>query len=300
MYEIVNQESSGMDFEDIKGILFKRNGKIICTPPRPFFKDLSHLPRPAYHLLDMDYYQQPNTDLFRSFIISTIPIFTSRGCPYSCTFCANRMIYETQGVKPFIRYRPVSQIIDVIKWFSEEYGIESFCFLDDTFALPPSRAIEFCRQYHQSGLKMVWGIQSRVNLMNEELVKELSDAGCVQIDFGVESGSPKALKRMKKGITVEQTYQAFSLCRKSRVRPLANILFNTPQETEEDVRLTLQCMRKIKAAHYSIALTVPLIGSAVFEKYIGRDNFTKEDYHLYAGQDMYQRIVDPAFSTGKS
>ncbi len=291
--EIVNRRDSGMNLEDIKGIAFVKEGKLIRTPPRLSFRNLANLPRPSYHLLDIEYYLQPQRGVVRALVISGLHILTGRGCPYSCTFCANKTIFESQGLKPVVRHRVIPQVIDTLKWLKNTYNLESFYISDDTFTLPPSRAIEFCRQYQLSELDMVWAAETRVNLLDEELVEEMKRARCVQLDFGVESGSQAVLTRMKKGITVAETHRAFSLCKKHKLRKYANIMFNTPGETAEDVKLTIQLMKKIKADHYGIALTVPLPGSQLFDQYIGRDNLSKDEYRIFSTPGLFQKIVDP-------
>jgi len=290
LYEIL----SGKPLQDINGIAFLKNGSIVRTPSRSFIKDLSVLPRPSYEKLDMEFYLEAQRDIIRTLVISGVHILTGRGCPYQCTFCATRILYESQGLAPILRHRPVKNVITNLKWLRDNYFIDAFNIYDDTFTLPREKAKEFCAQYKSSGLDMPWAAQTRVNLVDDDLIAELKTAGCVQLDFGVESGSDEALSRMKKGTTSHDARNAFKLCRKHGLRTFANIMFNTPGETEDDVKKTLSLMKDLKASHYGIALTMPLPGTKIFEDYIG-DKLTKEEYVLFSTPCLFQKIVDPRF-----
>lgn len=291
--EIVSAGNNADNLEEIKGIAFLKGSKLVKTPIRSFIEDLSLLPRPAYHMLDMDYYLTPNRNILRYLVFSGVYILTGRGCPYNCTYCSCRAIYKAQGQRVTVRHRPISKIIDTLKWLKDSYRIDSFYISDDTFAIPGSRAAEFCREYKKSGLSMVWSASMRVDLLNESLVEKMKDAGCVQIDFGVESGSQRSLDLMKKGIKVEDVYRAFALCKKYRIRTFANIMVNTPGESIEDVKLTTQLMNRIKANVYGISVTVPLPGSELFDKYIGINNLSKEEYRIFSRPGLFQKILDP-------
>lgn len=291
--EVVRAEEEGISPEEIRGIAFLRNGRLVRTPPRPPVADLATLPRPAYDLVDLEYYLRPSRYLVRALVISGLHVYTSRGCPYDCTFCAGNMLLEAQGLPRSVRHRPVEQVVDTLRWLKGTYGLESFYLSDDTFAHPQSRALEFCRRYRESGLDMVWAAQTRVNLLTDSLAGELSRSGCVQLDFGVESGSDEALRRMRKGITVDDTRRAVALCRKHGLRVFANVMFNTPGETEEDVRLTFDLMRELRADHYGILLTVPFPGTRLFDEHFGSDDLSVEDFRLFFHPDLYHRIFDP-------
>ena len=99
---------------------------------------------------------------------------------------------------------------------------------------------------------------------------------------------------MKKGLTIEETIKAFDLCRKLKLRTFANFMFNTPGETEEDVQLTLDLMKRIKASHYGISLTMPLIGTQLYEEYVN-PKFKPEDYKIFNDPYLYNRILHPSF-----
>jgi radical SAM superfamily enzyme YgiQ (UPF0313 family) len=291
--ELVASDGAGRPLEDVRGIAFRRGDELVRTAPRPVVEDLGTLPRPAYDLVDMEWYLRPNRHVLRTLVVSGVQVYTSRGCPYRCTFCAARAIQESQGL-PTLRHRPVAQVVGTLRWLRETWGLDTFYLADDTFAVPRERALEFCLAYRASGLELPWGAQTRADVLDEELARELRDAGCVQLDLGVESGSDAALRRMAKGITVAQTRRAVALCRSHGLRVFANVMFNTPGETAEDVRLTRELMRELRADHYGVLLTVPVPGTRIFADRFP-DGLAREEYRLFACSEPYTRIVDPRF-----
>jgi radical SAM superfamily enzyme YgiQ (UPF0313 family) len=141
---------------------------------------------------------------------------------------------------------------------------------------------------------LVWGIQTRVNIFSEKTAEVISRSGCIQAEFGVESGSQRILDLMKKGITVGQVKNAFNICHKYKLRTFANFMINTPTETEEDLKATVKLAKEIKATHYGFFVTVPLLGTELYEEYVN-PKLTKEEYGLYLGSSPYKRIVDKRF-----
>ena len=116
----------------------------------------------------------------------------------------------------------------------------------------------------------------------------------MQLDLGVESGSDEALRRMQKGISAAQTRSAVATCKRHGLRVFANMMFNTPGETAEDVRLTRRLMRELGADHYGVLLTVPVPGTRIFAERFP-EGLAREDYRLYSCSEPYTRIVDPRF-----
>jgi radical SAM superfamily enzyme YgiQ (UPF0313 family) len=285
--EILEYERKGnSDWQTICGLVLCKNGEIIHTKPRSFCDNLDQMPLPVYHKLDMNHYLRPQTYLLRYVFCSGVHIFTSQGCPYKCTFCANRL--------RIVRYRKLDHVIEEILLLKEKYNIDFFYIQDDTFTIKPKRVIEFCRRLKALNLGIVWGIEGRVNQFPDEVFNELVEAGCIQMDFGVESGSQRMLDRMKKGITVEDIRRVFKLCRNNRIRTVANFLLNTPGETEEDVQKTLELSKEIKATVYAHAVTIPYPGTAIYDEYV-KPPLNIEEYDLLLLAQQRYKIVDSRF-----
>jgi radical SAM superfamily enzyme YgiQ (UPF0313 family) len=173
----------------------------------------------------------------------------------------------------------VFAVIEELSVLQNKYHFDFFYILDDTFGIKENDIYEFCEAYRKSGLKMLWGAETRSNsIRNEEIIRTMKDAGCIQLDFGVETGSPKLLKIIRKGVTLDQTILAFSLCKANGVRTFANILLNLPEETEEDLTLTHELLAKIKPTYTSVGVTQPYPGTECYSKFLSAP-ITKEEYH---------------------
>jgi len=294
---IVELLDSLLHCRDVAGVagLAYLDGEIRFTPKRAVMEDLGLLPMPAYDLLDMDFYLQPRTSIIRYSIFAGVDIQTTRGCPCQCSYCGNPSLWAVHHYKKRFRCRPVSQVLDELEFLHRRYRIDSFFINDDSFTVSEERVREFCEGLRQRQLHtLVWGIQTRVNIFTENMANILKKSGCVQVEFGVESGSPRILKLMKKGITLEQVRRAYATCRQLRLRTFANFMINTPTETEEDLRATMRLAREIRATHYGFFVTVPLPGTEIYKDYV-RPPLSKNEYDIYLGSNPYKGIVDPRF-----
>jgi len=283
----------GKPIKEIQGVCYKENDEIVINPSRPLTKDMSHLPLPAYEKIDMDYYLSPTNYGIRFMVTSCIQIFTGFGCPYKCTFCASPGIYKAQGQALSVRYKTLDQVIDEINFLKDKYDLESLYFQDDTFTLYKNRTNDLMDRLLEEKIDLIWGAETRANCIDEELVRKMIQAGCVQLDFGVESATEEAMIRQKKGLTLKDLEIAFALCTKLKLRTAANFMLNTPGETEEDIKELPGFMKKIKAATYMIGLTVPFIGTDTFDEYVGEMSI--DEYKLYENPYLYGTIIDPRF-----
>jgi anaerobic magnesium-protoporphyrin IX monomethyl ester cyclase len=290
LVEIIRRIDAGKSMEGIEGVIFRSEEAKLFMQGISSFEDWDTLPNPDYSQLDMSYYSKPHTGIIRNLIVSGIHIFTAIGCPFSCTFCANS--------NRKVRYRPIARVVEEIEGLKNNYNIDSFYIFDETFLLKKSRVTEFVEELKNRKIDLIWAMETRVDRINEEVTKLISEAGCIQIDFGVESGSNEALVRMKKEITEEEILRAFDICRKYNLRTLANFMFNTPGETERDVEKTLEMMRKTSPTRLGICLTVPFPGTAIYNEYV-KPPLTKEEYEIYNTPYLYFKAVDSRFYMAK-
>jgi len=285
-YLIESEKSKSVGWEKINGLVFRKGIEIVHTDSQKQYPALDDIPIHPYHKLDMNFYLQPQQHLLRSIYISGVHIFTARGCPYGCTFCANS--------RKKVRFRSLHSVINELKYLKESYDIDAFYIHDDTFTIKNDRVVEFCEKLMDLKYSFAWGMEGRVNQFPERVFRALKKSGCIQIDFGVESGSQDSLDRMKKGIKVHDTEEVFRRCRAENIRTYANVLINTPEETEEDVTKTVDLMENIKATTYGICVTTPYPGTEIYDRYV-KPRLTVEEYQLYSDDKTYVSIVDPRF-----
>jgi len=211
------------DWDAIRGLTFRRNGELVRTEDREFIEDLDTLPLPARHLLPLSRYQA---------LGYPISIITSRGCPYSCIFCQGRRMV---GKK--IRKRSASLIVDEIEHILS-YGINRINVADDLFASDSTKVREVCGEIQERGLSFTWSAFARVNTVNRETLQIMKETGCDSVSFGVESGNPEMLKRIRKNITLDQVRQAVRLCNDVGMIAHTSFIVGLPGETMETLEET--------------------------------------------------------------
>jgi radical SAM superfamily enzyme YgiQ (UPF0313 family) len=182
----------------------------------------------CYDLIDMNHYTTPNIYAIRGVLLKCGQVLSGFGCPNQCTFCVASTLrdYFKGDVKT------PRQLAQEILELKDKYEINAFYIIDDLFTLNKNKVKEFCRWISHS--KLSWGCNSRVNTLDEETIKLMARSGCIQLDFGVERGSDRALAELKKGITIKQIKETFNLCKKYKIRTFANFLVNIPGETPQD------------------------------------------------------------------
>jgi radical SAM superfamily enzyme YgiQ (UPF0313 family) len=202
----------------IKGIAFRSKGETIITEPRPPIEDLDSLPLPARHLLPMSRYQA---------LGYPVSIITSRGCPNRCIFCLGRKMV---GYK--VRYRSPAKVVDEIEHILS-YGVDRINIADDIFTANKQRVKELCNEITRRGITFGWSAFSRVNTVDKETLQIMSDAGCDSISFGIESGNSEMLKRVRKGITLDQARNAIRYCKEVGIGAHASFMVGLPGETHQ-------------------------------------------------------------------
>jgi len=197
--ELIKAMQEGKPLSTIPGLMFKTpSGELINTGERPPIEEIDTLPFPAWDLMPLERY-------FKNVKARYCVISTVRGCPFTCTYCCKTFM----GYK--IRYRTPSSIIKELLAFQGRYGMDVFYFFDDLSTINKKRMMEFCFLKMGSSLKKVpWTISARVNLVDEEMIMALKEAGCAQIGFGLESVDQGILDSINKRVTVDQIKQAIS------------------------------------------------------------------------------------------
>lgn len=251
-------------FTKISGIVFKASidGEIVHTPKRELIENLDAIPFPARHLLPLE--DVVMNDRLSNTDIPIAHILCTRGCPYNCNFCAN----QENG----IRYRTGANIRKELEYLIHNYGIKGFCITDDNFIVDKKRIEDICNEI--ASLNLQWSSLSRVNTIDEDLLYKLKLSGCIEIKYGIESGSQRILELMNKRITVEQIIKAISITHDIGINVKAFILHGFPGENLESTNETIKLLEilKDKIDRISLFRFVPLPGSPVFNMH--------EDYNL--------------------
>jgi len=232
--ELINSINS---FKNVKGIVYKNeNDEIVKTPSQKPIENLDDIPFPAWDLIPMQSY-------FGNLGQKMYPISTVRGCPYSCTFyCKTFMGYT-------VRARSAQSIIEELLEVKRRFNIGYIYFFDDLFIYDKKRVLEFCKlkNTYNALRDLQWEASARVNLIDEELVKAMKGAGCVQLGFGFESADQAVLDGYNKKATVEQAQGAIDLCHKYNIDLSASsFMVGAINETSDSMKKGYDFCRKNK------------------------------------------------------
>jgi len=245
------------NLENVKGITWRSQGTVIVNEPQEYIKDLDSLPLPAYDLFDMDSYLA-NCSVYSKYQkyndLPALNVFNGRGCPYNCNFCSRTM----HGA----RYRSVDSVIDEIKYLMDRFGIRGVFFNDEMVVSPRRRTFELCEKIAPLGLK--WNCQGRSNLVDEELLRAMKNAGCVSIGFGVESGSQRLLDAMNKKQKVEQIIKAINTTVKVGMEPVPQWMFGYPGEDDQTIAETIRTCSRFDFPMNPIFICTPLPGTKLY------------------------------------
>ncbi len=237
------------DLKAVPGLVFKTaDGETMRNKIQPI-RDLDSIPFPQRNLLDILHY---SSLLSRGSLCTTI--ISSRGCPFQCAFCDRPL----SPVTSLFRYRSAKNVVDEIQE-CVDLGIKDFLFYDDTFTVNRTRVLAICDEILTRRLKIRWDIRTRVDLVDEEMLKMLKKAGCLAIHYGVEAGNDRVLKLIKKGFTVKKVREVFKLTHRMDIETLAYFMIGLPSEKAGDIQETFDLARELKPdyAHFTIFSPYP-------------------------------------------
>lgn len=283
-YEIVAGGMGGLG--NILGVTFMGAEGVVETPVRPFIHDMDSVLSPARDLLNLHLYREK----FRGYIFTTM--MTSRGCPFQCVYCCK----ATLGT----RWVPMSaeRIMAELKEIKEVYGYDAILFQDDLFTLSEARIHKLCDLLLEEKLGIKWICVTRVDTVSPTLLEKMRKAGCISINFGVESGNPKILESIKKGITLEQAAYAFKWCRQLGIVTAANFMIGLPEDTAETIQDTIAFAKKLEPDYVQFTLTTPFPDTGLWrtmdvggliEKPVDWDYFRSYGLTSYGGIKPYFR-----------
>lgn len=271
---------------DIKGITYRRNDTLIHNPDREFIQNLDVIPFPARDLLlNSGSYSSEDMGL----------LMTSRGCPYNCSYCA------TSIWKRKIRYRSIDNIVEEIKLVIDAYGTRQFTFKDDSFTVNRKRVLEFCDKLIKENLGINWDCNTRVDVVDEELLKKMKAAGCNGIKVGIETGSQRVLKLVNKRTTLSQAREAASLFRQVGIHWTGYFMMGLPSETKEEIYQTLKFMKELKPDFASLSVYEPFPGTNLFDigikKGLVQNERTLEDFYNISPKYYYVKNINKRVDT---
>ena len=264
-YKLVESLEGRGELSGIDGLVYLSQGKIINNPVGELLENLDDLSFPDRELLPIEKY---NSILSSDRIVTTM--FTSRGCPFQCAFCDRPHL----GKK--FRARSARSVVDEMEECLR-LGIDEILIYDDTFTVDRQRTLDICAEIIKRRLKFVWDIRARVDTVDEEVLRNLKQAGCARIHFGVESGTEKILKVLNKGIHLTQVEIAFKAAKKLGIETLAYFMIGAPTETRADIFKTIKFAKKLNPDYAHITILTPYPGTLIYRQALS-EGVIKNDY----------------------
>ena len=277
LLNLVNRMRKGINYFDTPSFQFRSNGSVIKNPLEPYEKNLDDLPSYDWDIFD----SHKLLELRKGWLSLSF----SRGCPFNCNFCINHRMKAILGANGYVRQKSVknsiSELLDLIKKFPY---IKVFNFEDDILIFNRSWTDEFIQVYKEKIYKkygIKFKIEARVDLIIETTVRGLKEAGCQEVQFGVETGNSKLRNFiLNKSISDEQIISAFDLCWDYKINTLAFVMLGIPGETEGTVMDTIRMLARIRPYLIRPSFIFPIYGTE-FYNYCAKHGLLKKDIDGY-------------------
>jgi radical SAM superfamily enzyme YgiQ (UPF0313 family) len=267
--ELLQHIDAGKTFEGVLGTTIRKSdGKILKNEDRPFLQDLDSLPFPAYHLFPLDAFRRMGKTIF--------PLVTSRGCVQWCDFCSTVRMFG-RGY----RVRNPKNVIDEMEMLHNKYGESQFTFYDDAFTVNRQHVLAMCEDIKARKLEVTWDCETRVDMVDKELLTAMRNAGCITVWFGVESGSEKILCQMNKKINLDETRTAFKITQKAGLMTIASAIIGFPGETEKTAWETINFVNSLNPDDIGFYVATPYPGTPMYEKVVKNGWLRVTDFNKY-------------------
>jgi len=281
----------------IQGLAYRSaDGKTVTTSSRPLCEDVDALPLPARDLIDWEPYREAWRTHHGFFSMS---VMATRGCPFNCAWC--QKIVFGRSFRP----RSPDSVAQEMRTIKDRYQPDQLRIIDDVLGIDR----RWMQRWHDAVLELdaatPFECLSRVDLLDEELVRLLKEVGCKRIALGTESGSQRVLDAMSKGTTVEQIYRAAAICREAGIETYFYMMVGYPGEEWADLKLSAQLLRETRPDAFSTTIAYPLPGTAFYDQVRDRLpagygaladwDYTAENKLLYAtgryDTAFYRRVI---------
>jgi len=260
--------------EGVAGISYRSNGKTVSTATGNTIVDMDSLPFLAYHLLPLKRYRPyPPHGLASPYAA----VITSRGCPYHCAYCSKPVFGDK------FRAQGPERVLAEISYLRERFGIRELTFYDDVFTLNKNRAYAIADEMIKKDINLHWTCETRVNLVDKELLTHMKKAGCYAISYGIESASEEIRNTLQKDIAEEQIEEAVRLTREAGIHAIGYLMIGAPGETPQTIMSTVELTKKLKLDFAQFAITIPFPGTELYKLYLqeGHDTIPWENFVYY-------------------
>jgi len=258
--EVAKSVEPWRDLSEVKGIVYKKDGRTVENQPRSPIQNLDEIPFPAYHLFPVF---KLSLEIDAHGVMTRrhpyMPIITSRGCPFGCIYC-----HKVHG-KTF-RARSPENVLEEMRFLYNKYRVREFHVEDDCFNLDMDRAKRFCDLVAESGLDIALKFPNglRADRIDEELMVKMKRAGTYSISLGVETASPRVMKTIGKSLDLQKVRDAVGLALKHGLQVRGFFMIGFPGETKDDIRQTIDFAQSLGVHFASFSVATPFPGTELY------------------------------------
>lgn len=218
----------------VPGLVYRKDGEVVCNPRPQLIEDLDTLPEIDYSLL-----QYTNAHFLGG--VDMFPIDVGRGCPFGCTYCSTKTFWGRK-----YRLKSPQRIADEVRSIHERFGFTSFLFEHDMFTMRRKQVVETCKLLKQLDFPVTWRCSARLDCLDEELIDIMVDAGLQSLFIGIETGSARMQKLINKNLKLEHVDPMLSYILSKGLRVTASFIYGFPEETEEDAAQTAAMVARLE------------------------------------------------------
>jgi radical SAM superfamily enzyme YgiQ (UPF0313 family) len=278
LVELLDRLGDSEGLRQCPGLVYRAaDGEVVSTGTRPLLQAMDELPLPARHLTP---YERYSSVMAKRHPVTTM--FTSRGCPYRCTFC------DRPNLGKAFRARSAGSVVDEMA-ACVDLGIHEFLIYDDTFTVDRKRVLAICDEIERRGLDIGWDFRARTNTVDLEMLQRLRRAGCERIHYGVEVPNDRLMKVLRKGLKIDSVVEAFRATHRAGIETLAYFMIGVPTQTREEIHETFRFMRRLAPGYVHLTVLTPFPATHIYEEGL-REGIIERDYWR-----EYARAPHPGF-----
>jgi radical SAM superfamily enzyme YgiQ (UPF0313 family) len=256
--KLITEISSGASPYDVPSLTYRRDGRVARNCDAPLIPDLDSLPVPAYHLFPYGLGGTPAIDV-------------GRGCPFACTFCSTSGFWQRR-----FRTKSIDRIMQEMWMLKEKYGATNFTLMHDLFTVNRKRVHGFCDRLQSEKMDVTWSCSARVDCVDRELLRHMADSGCRGVFYGVESGSARMQREIRKNLKLDQIGLAVDATLDAKLNTTLSFITGFPTETEGDLRQTMDVIQSMLGrpqVSVQLHILAPQVGTPDYERYGDRVAF---------------------------
>jgi len=276
LLELVQRLEAKQSMDGVCGLIYRDGGQVKVNSPRPLLEDLDALPWPLRDGLPMHKYNDAPGEI----PLPSVQMWSSRGCPYHCLFCAwPELMYQSRRY----RSRSIIRVVDEMEYLVCEMGFKSVYFDDDTTNIGKLRMMELAREIKKRNLNVPWAMMARADLMDEDILENLRNAGLVAVKYGVESADQKLLDRIRKGMDIQKAARMIKLTKAIGIKSHLTFSFGLPGETQETIQKTINFALDLDPDSLQFSINTAFPGTKYYQELERQGHVVSRDFADYDG-----------------